>query len=251
MNGDDEAVGRILAQDPKWLESQDGTNALYYAVKNGHDTIVARLLAANPAITLKLNNAVDLSNRTVLHWAARGSTEGHNKVAAQLLAASPSLIDATDVHGWTALHYTCQGGSSSMAEMFLTIKPDLALATNSAGNTPLHFAAAWFRRGNAIKRLLELNPNALRAANKSCKTPFQIAVFNGNNEAIELMQSHLTFGEIIDCFLAEKKSPERYRSVVKSQCESLVVSLSQDVVGTVYEYVGIEQAVKKRPTKKQ
>lgn len=193
------------------------------------------------------------TNQTALHLVAAGieAGEAQQKVAARLLAAKPGLIDAVDVGGWTVLHDACNSSSASLAGMFLAIKPELAFVINNAGNSPLIFAAGEMKNEAVLKRLVELNPAAVRSRN--C-FPFYTAVEHHNDIAIEIMQSHLTFGEITDAFFVAEQSLERYRPVVASQCESLVVWLNQDVVGIVFDYLSFNNKKKDAsasPLKKQ
>lgn len=72
--------------------------ALPLAAKNGHDTIVAQLLARKPTSI----DSTDSYGWTVLHCAAFFGAED---VMTQLLAhCSPTLIDAKNGNSNTALH---------------------------------------------------------------------------------------------------------------------------------------------------
>lgn len=112
-------------------------------------------------------------------------------------------------------------------------------------SVPLVYAACNIRNEAVLKKLLELNPAALQCF----PYPFYMAVGADNEVAIELMQSHLTFGEIMDAFVAAKKSLERYRPMVESQCESLLVLLNRDAFGLVCEYLGFKTRVETKFTK--
>lgn len=249
QKGDDQTVAQLLAQSPNLIHERcpsSGWTALHFAAFAGYDSIVGRLLAVCPP---DLIHMVDRSNQTALHFAVQGCEEGHNKVVARLLAASPSLVDVIDFHGWNVLHHACHMGNDSMAESFLTIKPELAFAITKSGNAALHLAARGIRSRNVIKRLLELNPKALRIANAFGESPFSIAVEQGNDIVIEIMQSSLSLDEIVSAFVANRKSFERFKPVVESQCECLLVSLNQDVMGTVYGYLEFDSV--KRPHNKR
>lgn len=228
-SGNHQVVAQLLSHSPALLEARDhyGWTALHHAARQGHDTIVTQLLAASP----DLIHAVDQSNQTVLHLAARESKEGHKNVVSRLLAASPSLIEAADVHGWTVLHCTCNAGNDSLAALFLALKPELAFVTNSAGSTPLHYAVRRVRTASLIRRLLELNPDALRTPNTFGETPLFLALMFGNEVAIEALQWKLTLDEIGENF-------EKFKPVVEHQCRALSMLLNQDVAGTVCEYLG-------------
>lgn len=66
---------------------------------------------------------------------------------------------------------------------------------------------------------------------------------------IDVMQWELTFDEVVKTFTTHQKSyGERLAPIVERQCECLVESLNQDVVGTVFAYLGFDLAkrLKKR-----
>lgn len=241
--GDNKGVAQLLSKNHSLVRAmQSRRTALHWAAICGHDTVVAQLLAACP----ELASVVDQHQRTALHLAVGGFKKG-DKVVAQLLAARPSLIDAVDTNGWTVLHYTCSSVNNvSLAERFLATREDLAFATDKLGNTPLHVAARKPFANHLLERLIKLNPEAMRRRNRQGATPFAIAVMSSNDRAIELMQSRVTFGEIVDAFVAKGRSVEPFRPAMDEQCEGLLAALHQDVVGTVYEYLAFEQTVSRR-----
>lgn len=200
-----------------------------------------------------------ISGCSALHFAA---FNGNEKVIELLLAAgSPSSIRAIDSDHRTALHYAAREGHERAVALMLAYEPDLILATDRSGNTPLHLAAI---KGcgrfvaQLQQQLLQLHqqehcqqqqeqeqPERERVVllNQDNKTPFDIAVANGNDSAADSLQCGLSFDEIVHAYTASHRTyAERLRPIVEAQCESLLVAsfLNRDVVGTVYEYLGFD-----------
>lgn len=241
-NGHDKVVELLLAAPDSVIHAVDsnGLSALYFAVDNGHDKVVPQLLA-------QLGSSA-LSESPALHWAAHN---GHTTVAAQLLAANGELIHANDAYGRSVLHYAIQEGHESIARMFLQVKPELIFAVDTTKDTILHLAIK--QRGASevfITYLWRLNPAALHTENLRLDTPFQLAVKYSYESGIRALQWGLCLDEAVNIFTACKRPcMKRFRPVVESQCEHLSRSLHQDVLATVYEYLGFEAV--KRPQPKQ
>lgn len=242
--GHDLIAAHLLAESPKMADAidQDGWDALRLAVSHGHDKVVAVLLAMSP----KSIHAVNGIGKTALHYAAR---VGHDKVVAQLLDANPNLLNAVDFLGWTPLHCAALNGKDAVVEMLLAIKPEMIQSVAPRDDTVLHLAS---KSGSPSKqfyaRLLALHPAALRATNSDSRIPFEIAVLYDNDCAIEVMQSQLVFDEIANAFKVHgqtKPFQERLRPILEQQCERLTKLLSRDVMGAVFEYLGLPSI--KRP----
>jgi ankyrin repeat protein len=77
---------------------REGRTALFYAVADGNDAIIAKLMeyGSNP-------NAQDKNCETPLHFAARAYQVG----AAKLLIDADANVDAQDVHGNPPLLASC------------------------------------------------------------------------------------------------------------------------------------------------
>lgn len=275
---DKQIVADLLTKNPQIVEADLGsTTALHLAARYGHDQIATHLLSQS----LDMANATDTKDWTPLHWAASlgheqvvamllalnlnvaakdkvGNTPllyavqaGHDKVVAQMLAANCfNSLDHVDCFGWTALHNAAFYDRETCAEMLLAVAPEQSYALSKRLDTALHL---WSNSGSRNKRffatLLASNPAALRAVNNSGHTPFDTAVFNGDDLVIDVVQWELTFDEVVNTFITHQKSyKERLAPIVERQCECLVESLNQDVVGTVFAYLGFDLAkrLKKR-----
>ena len=128
----------------------------------------------------------------------------------------------------------------------------MIFAVGNAGNTILHGVSRseQFRRKcrpEFIAKLWRLNPAALRALNTDKETPFHIVVSSENDALFDLFQWSLSLDEIVSACEAHWMSYERLRPVMEVQCETLLTLLNQDVLGTVFEYLGFK--LRKRPAK--
>lgn len=236
--GHDLVAAQLLADSPELAHENDGRwNALRLAVSHGRDKVVAVLLAMSPA-SFSTADRVE----TVLHTAAR---QGYDTIVAHLLAVHPGLASEVDCRGWNALHVAVLNAQAGIAETLLAHNPGLIHSTTPDGDTVLHLACMSELEQNKpfYARLLGSNPAALRAANCNARTPFEMALVNCNECAMEVIEPELIFDEIVNAFIACEKMDdyeERFRPIIERQCECFKDLLNQDVVGIVFEYLGFE-----------
>jgi len=103
-------------------------------------------------------------------------------------------------------------------------------------------------------------PEGLRLQDREGYTPFHYALYQ-HDLAVELMQWHLTFDEIVDCVVdnqvksAKKKinrsrvprlAPIRFKAVIEAQCEDLQQLLPRGVLPLVLGYLGFCEPKNKR-----
>jgi len=242
LKGHVQMVAQLLAAKPALIDAvnSDGYTALHFAAQWGHDQVVTQLLEKSS----KLLHASTQIGITALHLAAM---YGRGGVVDQLLTADHSTIHAIDNYGWTVLYYAIL--YEPIAEMLLERKPEMiyALTDTHIGNTILHKAIQAHCRDEFVAKLWRLNPEALRALNRVKETPFHYVVAYGNDSLFGLFQWSLSLDEIVSACEACNKSYERLRPEMKVQCETLSTVLNQDVMGTVFEYLGLPL---KRPAKK-
>jgi len=122
-------------------------------------------------------------------------------VAEQLLARCPALINTVAIADRTIL--------------------DLALTSTPPCSDEF------------ITRLWQRIPEALHAENMDFRTPFSYAVSGGRD-----FQWKSTFDEVQSAFV-QSSCPERMKPLIDGQCELLVEWLPREVLGTVYEYLGL------------
>lgn len=276
-NGHDERVAELLITLPVLIDTTDsaGMTALHHAAERGHEQIVTRLLLQAAKYDLR---TINHRGETVLHCAAK---MGHERVFSQLLAACPDLIDmvcddgSTVLHcaagnghdslvaqilalrpqmatmersRWTPLECALEGGHQRVAERLLAAKPELANHISGFHRTTLHRATAAAKCDDKfVAKLWQMNPKALRQINAYDRTPFYCAIMKKRNDLIELFQWHLSLDEIELAFSRYHISyQDRYRPVMERLCAQLWECLHQDVVATVFEYLGFEPAKRAR-----
>lgn len=253
------------------------TTALHVAARHNHDLIAAQLLTEDPsmadavdesyfdafrlAIACGSKKVVAVMMKMVPHViraeSEKGDTallhavqEGHAKIVSQLLALDPNLANAENFRGCTAVHFAAWGGREKIMDRLRAVNPQLIINVRTA----LHMACGSESRSkNFYAKLLAVNPAALRAKNSDCSTPFEIAVANDNEAAIEVLQQKLTFEEVVDGFECYEKSfEERLRPIVERQCACLEKSfLLRDVMGIVFEYLGFSRMSETQPKTKK
>ncbi|RYP75529.1 hypothetical protein DL770_007382 [Monosporascus sp. CRB-9-2] len=112
-------------------KDNNGRTPLYWASRNGYDTVVKQLLKAGAD-----TNAKDFYGRTPLHWA---SWNGRDTVVKQLLGTG-ARINSKDNDGRTPLHWASENGHDIVVKQLLEGGAD-ANAKDNDGSTPLHIAS--------------------------------------------------------------------------------------------------------------
>lgn len=232
--GHTKAVSILLEKCPKMLNSVErwGNTALHLAAIEGHDQVVQQLLAV---ATSSIIRVMDVDGLTALHCAA---SRGYATIVTQLVAACPGLTEVIDENGWTALFWAINDNHEAIADQLLDADPELDIALS--GDTPLHLSMERPQLLSLTTRLWQLHPETLQMRNENGCTPFFLAVLADNEPAIQLVQGTLSIDEIVEAFASCNKSYERFRPLLSEQCESLAMALNQDVLGTVYEYLGFD-----------
>lgn len=271
--GYDTIVEKLLAHNPHLIDGKHylDKNALHFAAHGGHDRVVARLLVVKPALA----SQTDHEGRTALHIAAR---EDREKVVEQLLAHSPELLDMVDRTGCTALYWASRRGSvravasllahgptvdddvfwtvvrsdvecrDQVVKLLLAHKPELAESVDRiSGLTVLHRVFGGIKRFSEeiVRMVWEMSPpGALhKLLRDSFQTPFHVAIWHDNRFAMELVLGKLSLEEVMSAFIMCKRECPLY--LLDKFRECLSVSLNQDVVGTVGEYLGCEGLAKR------
>lgn len=263
--GHSHVMAQLLAFRPSLASAVDmrGQTALHLAVNCDHLHVAKQLLAVMPS-----PNAKDYLGNTPLHYARSGpvaeellslepllltsanfaghtplhaaAARGGVDVMTRLLAhADQALIDAVDGEMNTALHHATMLRNQVTVELLLAHSPQMVRALNKHGHTALHLAVAGRGDFALIELLWRLYPEASLVGQNS---PLMLAVRSGQFEVVELMQRNVSFGEVVDAFVACQKPWEpRLRPAVEGQCECLLQWLPLDVVATVVMgYLGLE-----------
>lgn len=214
-----------------------GKTVLHYAAENGHEKVFSQLVAAFPDLIDK----ADAQGKNVLHYAAES---GHNNLIAQILALRPDMINRVDRDGWSALQWAIHAGKQQTAEKLLTIKPELIYEVSKNGNTALHTAVS---RAEAqcskefVRQLWQKYPQALLQVNTYGSTPFYLAFLRRQADLIEMFQWSVSFDDAMRVFTDDYTSYKaKFQHLVEQQCnEPLLACLNRDVLGTVFEYIGL------------
>jgi len=178
-NGHDEIVARLLAHNPALIDAVtffDNMKALHSAASEGHETIVLQLLNHSPGL-IDLKTACD--QKTALHIAA---SRGHVKVVAELLAFSPQSCDARGGTGRTALHFAAECGQNKVVVQLLAHNPALIDAVTSGDEkmTALQLAA-WRGYESTVVQLLSHSPGLIDLKTAHDNTALHIAALQNEN----------------------------------------------------------------------
>lgn len=169
-------VTQLLAVSPTLINGIDDWPLVQWAAREGHATIMAQFLAANPAL---LERATDEGWTDLLQAVCAGQAE----LVAQLLAADPASIDAVAIEGWNALHWAASGGYAAIVTQLLAAKPTLIDAVTHDLMTALHCAARMGRE-EVVAQLLPLSPALVEAKTVLDWTALDWAAENGNEGVV-------------------------------------------------------------------
>eukprot|EP00736_Rhodelphis_marinus_P004760 Rmarinus@m.25053 len=163
------------------VEAKDasGKKPLQWACEHGHPDAVITLIEARAELSVR-----DSDGLTVLLWA---SFKGLPDVVQTALKCGQNLdINATDSHGFSALHFGAIKGSVPVVECLLEHRVDVN-GLDSGGKTPLHWAA--YKGNETIVDLLISHGAKLLVEDKNGCTPLVYACHERNEEAaLRLLQ---------------------------------------------------------------
>jgi len=218
----------------------EGANALHSAAMRGHHELARLLLIACPSSI----DTVDYEGMTPLLHASGNSSSGfrNDKLMNPFLAANPKNLNALDRSG--IFHRAVKAGREDYVEQLLVMKPDLIHSLTDGGDTPLHLAMDLDanKHKQLIEKLFALHPQAVRVTNKWSQTPFHLAVKKQKDSLMDLLQWGLSFDEVASSFSRFYESfSKRLKFLVEVQYTPL---LGKDVMGTVFDYLGLGPVVK-------
>jgi len=149
----------------------------------------------------------------------------------------PDLLSSINSRGQTALHLAAERGHQCVAKMLLDYKPQLIFALDGEGNTILHMAAHACG-ADFVAKLWSMNMTALQAVNCNQQTPFLVAIFRGNEGAVEWIHRKMCFDDVANAFASSHHYLPRLRQLVTESVEGpLQANLIRDVVHTITGYL--------------
>ncbi|KAI3688006.1 hypothetical protein L1987_81712 [Smallanthus sonchifolius] len=153
-----------------------GSTPLEAAVTSGESLIVEILLANQANI-----DRLDPSTWGPIHLAAGG---GHVDILRLLLVKGVN-VDAVTKDGNTALHLAVEERRRDCARLLLTSGAQFDICNSSAGETPLHIAAA-LGDENMVKLLIQMGANK-NIQNRDRKTAYDVAVEHGHTRLFDAL----------------------------------------------------------------
>jgi len=173
----------------------------------------------------------------------------------QLLAAEPELIKVLDNDLNTAFTEAVSGAGHSEEELLA-----LGMTPEEVEEVDIYGYGSIIRGKcchEIVTLLYNLYPEAATLEVDISRSPFLCAVVYKNEFAMELLQWKLSFDDIVAACtheLARDDPPnyiERYQPIMETQCEALFALLGDDVMGIVFECLGLEARKSKKERYKQ
>jgi ankyrin repeat protein len=161
------------------VEANNGWTGLQWAVQNGHEVVMRRLLEKSPRAVI----AKDKKGWTVLHEAARN---GHEAMV-QLLLKKGADVDAKDDDGLTSLHLAAWNGHQAIMHILLENKADVSAEVTNGDHTltALHMVA---QNGHeaAARVLLEKGAD-INTENNYRWTALHLATYSGHEAIVRML----------------------------------------------------------------
>jgi ankyrin repeat protein len=150
-----------------------------------------RLLTATILLSCFALSACGQSNkepatlRTLLNAGLKTNKVEALQAIKAVLKENPELVLATNKSGWTPLFFGVMGGNTNVVEAMLSYKAQVNVR-NTNGDTPLHFASGFWGR-KEVASLLLANKAEVNAVNQSGQTPLLKAAMVGRSDVAALL----------------------------------------------------------------
>ena len=157
-----------------------GWTPLHFACQCGHSNVVKMLLSEGICHPM----SVDDKGNLPIHIAA---TFGHWDIIQILVTDFDCDINTvtTGQHGWTALHFACQGGHVSTVKK-LICELNCPMEPNKHGNTPIHIAALYGKL-DIVRFLVEECGCNVNSRNGQGRMPLHAASAGGYSETVSIL----------------------------------------------------------------
>lgn len=179
--GDEAKVKALIEADPALVAARDETDRtpLHWAARGTSHAVLAVLVAKGADL-----NALDRGGLAPLHsLASRGDIAGLT-----LLLDKGADVNLASAQGETALHHAARGGRVEAVRLLVSRKADLERA-NLYGRTPLVLAAREMGGAEVIRALLAAGAN-VAAADKSGDTALTLAAWRGSGDVVDLLLAY-------------------------------------------------------------
>jgi len=237
-NGDCKIVALLLANDPDLIDvrSRKGKNALFFA---SNPEIAEMLLTERP-------NLLEDAESTDRNPLMEAVNQGLDQVVDRMLTVCPNHDTCADII-WALHHHTLEEleNGERVVEVFLKHDPELVHRRLSGGTLLQILLEDRYKNigQEFITKVWRMNPDAVHMVDNEEQTPFLLALRQGLDWAIDLMQWQLSLDDIQEACEQTDRDLERFRPAIEPL---LLLSFSQEVVG---EYLGFDpiKRASKRP----
>lgn len=166
------------------IRNKKGKTALYYAVANGHEDLMDKILEAAGDSKKSICNIPDNNNKSPLFRAAQ---EGYYTIFLKLLK-NGAKTDVLAIDKSNILHASVLRGNLEIVTHILDSKLVDVNNHNSSGLTPIHFAV--LRARIHLVELLLLNGANIDCQDVGGETPLHYAVMVGDSKLVSILLKH-------------------------------------------------------------
>lgn len=156
----------------------DGRTPLWWAIRNGHGTIVNVLVEKGA----RVKSTEGIYDRTSLSWAAE---RGHKSIVKVLLDKGANVDSKASIYGRTPLIWAAEKGHEAIVKVLLD-KRAYVDSMDIYGRTPLSWAA---ENGHEtiVKRLLSKGADVHSKESVHDRTPLSWAAENGHQGIVQML----------------------------------------------------------------
>ncbi|KAL6790837.1 hypothetical protein J3E68DRAFT_443089, partial [Trichoderma sp. SZMC 28012] len=180
--GHDAIVALLLATkqvDINVIDNVAGLTPLSSAAQNGHEAVVKLLLATGQI-------DFDTGNHENLYSLPLAIENGHEAVVKLLLSTGQFEVDLMDIYGCSPLSLAAGYGHEAMVKSLLATGRVEIDSKDTDGYTPLSVAAKYGHDG-VVKLLLATGQVDINSKNKYHQTPLLLAITNENEAVARLL----------------------------------------------------------------